>query len=51
VLVQNTRTDEEIWVPRRCLGKTSGIDEPLVIVGLAKELEYKAGTFAGGRAR
>ena len=44
VLVQNTRTSEEIWVPRRFLGAVSRVDEPVMIVGLAKELEYKGGT-------
>jgi hypothetical protein len=44
VLVQNTKTHEEIWVARRFLGAVSRVDEPVMIVGLAKELEYKAGT-------
>lgn len=44
VLVQNTKSLEEIWVPRRYLGSVSSIDEPVMIVGLTKELEYKAGT-------
>jgi hypothetical protein len=43
VLVENTKSHEEIWVARRFLGHVSSIDEPVVIVGLAKELEYKAG--------
>src|ERR1700694_3585824 len=45
VLVQNTKTHEEIWVARRFLGAVSSVgSEPVMIVGLAKELEYKAGT-------
>lgn len=44
VLVQNTKTHEEIWVPRRFVGSVSRIDEPVMIVGLTKELEYKAGS-------
>ncbi len=44
VLVQNTKSLEEIWVPRRFVGGVSQIDEPVMIVGLTKELEYKAGT-------
>ncbi len=43
VLVQNTRSHEEVWVPRRYLGAVSRVDEPVMIVGLAKELEYKGG--------
>ena len=42
-LVQNTKTNEEIWVPRRYLGEISRVDEPVMIVGLLKELQYKAG--------
>lgn len=43
VLVRNTKTAEEIWVPRRLLGEISRIDEPVMIVGLTKEMEYRAG--------
>lgn len=40
IRVVNTKTSEEIWVPRRFLGAVS-LGEPVVIVGLLKELEYK----------
>ncbi|MBI1896998.1 MAG: hypothetical protein HYS04_10815 [Acidobacteria bacterium] len=43
VLVLNRKTSSELWVPRRFLGEISRIDEPVVIVGLNKELEYKSG--------
>lgn len=43
VLVRNTKTAEEIWVPRRLLGEISRVDEPVMIVGLTKEMEYRAG--------
>lgn len=43
LIVFNTKNDEEICIPRRFLGEVSRIDEPLVIVGLRKELEYKMG--------
>src|SRR5947208_942103 len=43
VLIRNTKTAEEIWVPRRLLGEISRIDEPVMIVGLTKEMEYRAG--------
>jgi len=43
MLVHNTKSDAEIWVPRRFLGEISRIDEPVMIVGLKKELEFKAG--------
>jgi hypothetical protein len=43
VLVHNTKTGADVWIPRRFLGEASRIDEPVVIVGLTKELEYKGG--------
>jgi len=43
VLVVNARTGEEIWIPRRFLGEISSIEDPVVIVGLLRELEYKEG--------
>ncbi len=43
VQVVNARTGQEIWIPRRCLGETSSNEDPVVIVGLLKELEYKEG--------
>ncbi len=43
IQVVNTRDGTELWIPRRFLGEVSSIDEPVVIVGLNKELEYKGG--------
>src|SRR5215470_14002962 len=43
VLVVNAKTGEELWIPRRFLGELSSIDDPVVIVGLSKELEYRGG--------
>jgi hypothetical protein len=43
VLVVNAKTDSELWVPRRFLGEIAKIEEPVMIWGLVKELEYKAG--------
>jgi hypothetical protein len=43
MLVVNRTTGKEIWIPRRYVGEVSRIDEPVVIVGLSKELEYRAG--------
>lgn len=43
ILVLNTKDQRELWVPRRFLGALSRVDEPMMIVGLAKELEYSAG--------
>lgn len=44
ILVVNTKSGEELWIPRRFLGEISSIDEPVMIVGLLKELEYKGGS-------
>jgi len=44
VQVINTKTNSELWLPRRFLGAVSSIEEPIMIVGLAKELEYKGGS-------
>jgi len=43
ILVHNTKGDMEIWVPRRFIGAVSQIEDPVMIVGLQKELEYSAG--------
>lgn len=43
ILVVNSKTSQEVWVPRRFLGEVSRVDEPIMIVGLKRELEYKAG--------
>jgi hypothetical protein len=41
--VLNTKSNEELWIPRKYVGEISKVDEPVMIVGLLKELEYKAG--------
>ncbi len=43
IRVVNTKTTNEVFVPRRFLGAVSLVGEPVVIVGLLKELEYKEG--------
>jgi len=43
VLVVNCRTGQEVWIPRRFLGEVARIEDPVVIVGLLKELEYSEG--------
>ncbi len=43
VLIINDRSGQELWVPRRYFGEVSRIEDPVVIVGLALELEYKSG--------
>lgn len=42
ILVVNTKTLEELSIPRHFIGEISTVGEPVVIVGLVKELELKA---------
>jgi hypothetical protein len=44
VLVENVKTHQEIWVPKRFIGEVARVDDPMAIVGLNKELEYRAGS-------
>ncbi|RPI17902.1 MAG: hypothetical protein EHM65_02695 [Acidobacteriales bacterium] len=44
ILVANTKTGLEVWVPRRFVGEISSVGEPVMIIGLRKELELKAGS-------
>ena len=44
VLVVNRKTGLEVYIPRVFVGELSRIEEPIAIVGLNKELEYKTGT-------
>src|ERR1700728_1683457 len=41
--VVNTKTKAELCVPRRFVGEGALIEEPVMIVGLVKELEYREG--------
>ena len=43
ILVHNTKSEQDIWIPRRFVGELSSVDEPVMIVGLKKELEYRGG--------
>jgi hypothetical protein len=51
VEVANTKSAEEIWIPRRFLGEVSATEDPFVIAGLVQELEYKAGAVLPHRRR
>lgn len=43
ILVVNCKSGAEIWISRRFIGEISRIDDPVLIVGLTRELEYKGG--------
>ena len=43
ILVANTKSGNEVWLSHRYLGELSRVDEPVMIMGLKKELEYTGG--------
>jgi len=43
ILVVNCKSGVEIWISRRFIGEVSRVDDPVLIVGLNRELEYKGG--------
>jgi len=43
ILVVNCKSGAEIWISRRFVGEVSRIEDPVLIVGLTRELEYKGG--------
>lgn len=44
ILVRNSKSEMEVWIPRNYVGEVSKVDEPVMIVGLRRELEYKGGS-------
>jgi hypothetical protein len=43
ILVVNCRSGAEVWIPRRFIGEVSRVEDPVLIVGLTRELEFKGG--------
>lgn len=43
LVVGNTKTALEVAIPRKLVGAVSAVEEPVMIVGLTRELEYKTG--------
>lgn len=43
IMVVNCRSGAEVWIPRRFVGEVARVEDPVLIVGLARELEYKSG--------
>jgi len=43
IQVVNCKTGNELWISRRHIGEVSRVDDPVLIVGLTRELEYKGG--------
>ena len=44
ILVHNPKGDVEVWIPRSYLGEISKVEDPVAIVGLRRELEFKGGS-------
>src|SRR5258708_7603857 len=44
IQVMNVKGGAEVWIPRRFIGEVSRINDPVSIVGLNRELEFKGGT-------
>jgi len=44
ILVVNCKGGNEVWIPRRFIGEVSRVEDPVLILGLLRELEFKAGT-------
>jgi hypothetical protein len=43
IQVVNCKSGVEIWISRRFIGEVARVDDPVLIVGLNRELEYKGG--------
>jgi hypothetical protein len=43
IQVVNCRSGVEIWIPRRYVGEVARVEDPVLIVGLNRELEFKSG--------
>jgi hypothetical protein len=41
--VSNRKSGHQLWIPRNYVGSISSSDSPVLIVGLNRELEFKAG--------
>ncbi len=44
ILIRNDTSGRELWIPRNHLGEISSSDSPVLILGLLRELEFKAGS-------
>jgi hypothetical protein len=51
LVVVNGKSGMELSIPRRFVGEVSSIDEPVLIVGLCRELEYRDGAVWPHRRR
>jgi hypothetical protein len=51
LLVVNCKSGEEVWIPRRFVGEISSTEDPVLIVGLNRELEYREGMIWPARRR
>ena len=43
IQVRNVKSEQELWIPRSWIGELSRIDQPVAIIGLRRELEFRLG--------
>lgn len=43
IRVRNAKTEQELWIPRSWVGELSRIEQPVAIIGLKRELEFRLG--------
>jgi len=51
IQVANCQSGTELWIPRRFLGEVARVEDPVLIVGLNRELELKGGMVIPCRRR
>jgi hypothetical protein len=51
IQVVNRKDGLEIWIPRRFVGELSSTGEPVLILGLTRELEYQGGMVCPSKRR
>ena len=51
ILVANTGSGDELWIPRRYVGGVASIEDPVLIVGLTRELQYQGGMIVPNQRR
>jgi hypothetical protein len=46
ILVRNTASGKDLWVPRTYLGELSGVEDETMVLSLNRELDYRGGTLS-----
>lgn len=51
IQVANSGSGQNVWIPRSAIGEVSSAGQPRLILGLKRELEYKAGSIVPFRSK